>query len=106
MVEERKSNFGAVTSVDDPIAEVARPLSKTLTTKVPRASRNDPERSVNAPFNQHCKTGTDIPQERLPQRRRQQDEMASDNWVDRVCFCTRTNHVGIGYARSNTLYAG
>jgi hypothetical protein len=26
--------------------------------------------------------------------------------IGRLCFCTRANPVGVGYARSNTLYVG
>jgi hypothetical protein len=64
------------------------------------------EHAMNAPFSQHCKNRPDNPQNHLPQTRRDQDEAASDNRICRLCFCTRTNLVGIGYARSNTLYVG
>jgi hypothetical protein len=58
---------------------------------------------MNAPFSQHCKNGTDNPQDHTKTRRKK-DETASDNRICRLCFCTFTKHVGFGYARSNALY--
>jgi len=69
-------------------------------------SSNGSERFLNAPFSQHCKNGTDSQREHLPQRRRHQNETASDNRTYRLCLFTCANYVGVGYARSNTLYAG
>jgi hypothetical protein len=40
------------------------------------------------------------------QRRRHQNETASDIRICRLCFCTRTNYIGVGHARSNTSHAG
>src|SRR5262249_33937252 len=42
----------------------------------------------------------------LPQRRRHQNEAASDHRTFRLCHCACVNCVGIGYARSDTLCAG
>ena len=64
------------------------------------------ERFIKAPFSQHCKNGTDSPQEHFARTEEAPNEAASDNRNYLLSLWARANHAGVGYARSYALHAG
>ena len=74
--------------------------------RVQQTGRNNSERSIKAPFSQHCKNGTDSPQEHFARTEEAPNEAASDNRTYQLCLWARANHAGVGYARSKALHAG